>query len=315
MFVRSAANPILTASELGFQANSVFNPGATMLPDGSVALLVRVEDRSGHSFIHVAVSADGVHDFAVNPEPLLAPRPQEHFCEWGFEDARVSFVAELDRYVITCTAYGSPGPCVFLATSVDLRSIEHGVVVMSPEDKNAALFPRRVGGKWLLLHRPVVMANNSADVWVSHSDEDIFSWRAPEQVLTRRSGGWWDSARIGIGPPPLETEHGWLQLYHGVRNTMSGAIYRVGAALLDLDEPWLVRRRLDHWLLSPEDPWERVGDVGNVVFPCGAVVRDRILDLYYGAADSVVCLASAPVDELVDMLLASDPLDVDHQGP
>lgn len=304
MFTRNEQNPILTAEDLGFAANSVFNPGAVLMEDGSVALLLRVEDRSGRSSIHVGVSPDGRRDFKIDPQPLLYPRPQEHWCEWGFEDARVSWVAELERYVITCTAYGPPGPCVFMATSVDLHSVERGEVIMSPEDKNAALFPRRVDGSWLLLHRPVVMASNSADVWVSHSDEDIFSWRAHEQVLTRRPNGWWDSARVGIGPPPIETDRGWLQLYHGVRNTMSGAIYRMGAALLDLDRPWLVRRRLDDWLLSPEAPWERVGDVGNVVFPCGAIRRGDQLDVYYGGADSVVCLATGSVDQLLDALEA-----------
>ena len=186
----------------------------------------------------------------------------------------MSFVPELDQYVITCTAYGPPGPCVYLATSPDLYSLNSGHVVIPPEDKNAALFPRRIDGSWLLLHRPVVMASNSADIWVSRS-EDLISWRDPQPVLLRRSGGWWDAARVGIAPPPIETSEGWLQIYHGVRNTVSGAIYRVGAALLDLDEPWVVRRRTDRWLLSPSDPWERIGDVGNVVFPCGSDLSRR----------------------------------------
>jgi predicted GH43/DUF377 family glycosyl hydrolase len=120
----------------------------------------------------------------------------------------------------------------------------------------------------------------------------------------RRSGGWWDAARIGIAPPPIETNEGWLQIYHGVRNTVSGSIYRVGAALLDLDEPWVVRRRTERWLLSPSDPWERVGDVANVVFPCGVICHDDgRIDLYYGAADTVVCMATAQLSDLLDMLL------------
>jgi predicted GH43/DUF377 family glycosyl hydrolase len=302
VFTRNELNPILTADDLPFQANVVFNPGAARLRDGQVGLLLRVEDRRGLSALHLASSPNGITDWKVDETPLLEPRPDDRWCQWGFEDARVSFVPDLDQYVITCTAYGPPGPCVYLATSPDLRSLDSGHVVIPPEDKNAALFPRRVDGAWLLLHRPVVMASNSADIWVSRS-EDLISWRDPQPVLLRRTGGWWDSVRIGIGPPPIETAEGWLQIYHGVRMTVSGAIYRVGAALLDLDEPWIVRHRTDEWLLSPSDPWERVGDVANVVFPCGSIVQDDgRVDLYYGAADSVVCVASAQIEDLLSLL-------------
>ena len=308
MFRRSAQNPILTAADMPFPANSVFNPGATQLPDGDVVLLVRIEDRRGLSSIHVARSADGITNWLVDPEPLLQPDETQISWQWGFEDARVSFVDELDRYVITCTAYGPPGPCVYLAITTDFGSIEQGSIVIPPEDKNAALFPRRVNGQWLLLHRPVVATSGAADIWMSRSPDDLESWRHPQQVMTRRPGGWWDAARIGIGPPPIETSEGWLLIYHGVRSTMSGAIYRVGGALLDLDEPWVVRQRCDHWLLSPTEPYERTGDVGNVVFPCGAVHRpdDDRLDIYYGGADTVVCHASASISELVDHLVSPD---------
>lgn len=206
---------------------------------------------------------------------------------------------ELGTYVITCTAYGPGGPCVYLAQTRDFVTLDAGEVVLSPEDKNAALFPRRIGGQWLLLHRPVVMARSSADIWISQSD-DLSSWRHPERVMACRPTGWWDTSRIGIGPPPIETERGWLLLYHGVRHTVSGAIYRVGAALLDLDDPRVVRGRLSQWLLGPRAPYERVGDVGNVVFPCGVCIDPGgTMRLYYGAADTVVALATAHLDELL----------------
>jgi predicted GH43/DUF377 family glycosyl hydrolase len=302
-FQRDPANPILTAADLSWQANSVLNPGATILRTGEVGLLLRVEDRSGLSSIHLARSEDGRTDWTVDPTALLAPTPLDFRSEWGFEDARVSFVPEIDRYVITCTAYGATGPCVYLATSHDLTSCTDGSVVLPPEDKNAALFPRKIGGHWMMLHRPVVMASNSCDVWISASD-DLASWRNPQPVLLRRAIGFWDAARVGIGPPPIETEHGWLQIYHGVRTTMSGSIYRVGAALLDLEEPWHVTHRLSEWVLSPEAPYERIGDVGNVVFPCGMVRTGHDeLALYYGGADTVICRATAPAQSLLDALL------------
>jgi predicted GH43/DUF377 family glycosyl hydrolase len=304
MFARSASNPIVTADDLGFEANSVFNPGAVQLRDGSTALLLRVEDRRGLSSIHLATSADGTSNWTIDRPALLSPRADEVWCQWGFEDARVVFVEELDRYVVTCTAYGPPGASVYLAITPDLRSIESGRVVMSPEDKNAALFERRIGGSWYLLHRPVTVASGAADIWMSCS-EDLASWHSPCQVMLRRANGWWDAARIGVGPSPIETPEGWLMIYHGVRATISGSIYRVGAALLDLDDPTVVRSRLDEWILSPSELYERVGDVGNVVFPCGAIRRHDTssIDLYYGAADSVVCMASVSESELMDALL------------
>ena len=305
MFTRNPHNPILTGNDLPI-ANSIFNPGATLLADGRTALLVRVEDQRGLSCIFVARSANGVTNWVVDPQPMLAPDATQPPWEWGFEDARVVYLPERDRYAITCTAYGSFGPSVYLALSRDLISIEHGCVVMPPEDKNAALFPRRIGGQWLLLHRPVSSSTGNADIWLSRSD-DLESWRLPEQLMITRATGWWDSSRIGIGPPPIETAEGWILIYHGVRNTTAGALYRVGAVLLDLDKPWIVRRRLPHWILGPTEPYERTGDVGNVVFPCGAIQRTDtgLIDLYYGGADTVVCLATCSEAELLAELLAS----------
>ena len=118
-----------------------------------------------------------------------------------------------------------------------------------------------------------------------------------------RSGALWDASRIGIGPPPIETAEGWLLLYHGVKGTVAGSIYRVGAALLDLDHPQVVLKRSNSWLMSPEAPYERVGDVPNVVFPCGIIADPGgVLRMYYGAADTSLCLATTTVDEVMAML-------------
>jgi predicted GH43/DUF377 family glycosyl hydrolase len=299
-FQRYAGNPVLRGDQLPWTANAVFNPAATSMPDGTTLMLVRVENRHGHSALHVARSSDGLTGWTVEREPLLAPDRAELQWEWGFEDARITWLDELGVWVITCTAFGSAGPAVFLATTRDFETIERCDVAMPPEDKNAAVFPRRIGGTWLMLHRPMVMARGAADIWISRSD-DLDSWRHPERVMTARPGGWWDSARIGIGPPPIETPHGWLLIYHGVRVTVSGAIYRVGAALLDLENPAQVRARLPQWLLGPTDSYERIGDVGNVVFPCGAVVRDGVIRLYYGAADTCIAVAEMRVDDLLGL--------------
>jgi predicted GH43/DUF377 family glycosyl hydrolase len=306
LFVRHPANPILTADDWPYPVNVVFNPAAAQL-EGETIVLVRVEDLTGISHLSVARSANGIDGWTIDPEPLLAPTPGIESEQWGFEDARVVFVPEQERWVITCTAYGPAGPAVFLATTTDFRTVERHGVIRRPDDKNAALLPHRIGGEWILFHRPKTEFTGShGDILVSRSP-DLRTWGAPEAVMQPRAGAWWDSLRIGIGPPPLRTEHGWLLIYHGVKEVVGGTIYRVGLALLDLDEPTRVLRRLPRWILSPLAPYERIGDVPNVVFPCGVVHDERSgeVRLYYGAADTSVCLATAQLDDLLAAVLAA----------
>ena len=306
LFERHAGNPILTAADWPGQVNAVFNPAAAEV-DGETVLLARVEDRRGISHLAVARSANGVDGWSVDPEPLLAPDEGTASEQWGFEDARVVWVDELQRWVITCTAYGPAGPGVFLATTEDFTAVERYGMVRRPEDKNAALLPHRIDGQWVLLHRPKTEADGGHGAILLSRSSDLTSWTAPEQVLAPRAGAWWDSLRIGIGPPPIQTEHGWLLIYHGVKETVGGGIYRLGLALLDLNEPTRVLRRSSAWVLAPLAAYERTGDVPNVVFPCG-LVHDPGTDevrLYYGAADTSICLATARLTELVDAVLAA----------
>lgn len=308
LFRRHPANPILTAEQWPYRVNAVLNPAAARL-DGQTVLLARVEDRRGISHLTVARSANGVDAWTIDPEPLLAPADGVASEQWGFEDPRVVWVDELGRFVITCTAYGPAGPAVYLATTEDFTVLERHGVIRQPEDKNAALLPYRIGGKWVLLHRPKTEFGGArGEILLSRSD-DLASWSTPEQVMQPRDGAWWDSVRIGIGPPPLRTEHGWLLVYHGVKSTVAGEIYRAGLALLDLEEPARVLRRLPDWVLAPLALYERSGDVPNVVFPCGLVhdPADDQVHLYYGAADSSICLASAPLQRLVEAVLDSPP--------
>ena len=306
LFERHPGNPILTADHWPYPANAVFNPAAAAFEGGTV-LIARVEDRRGMSHLSVARSDNGLDGWSIDPTPLLAPDDDTVTEQWGFEDPRVVWVDELARWVITCTAYGPAGPAVFLATTEDFVTVERYGVIKRPEDKNAALLPHRIDGRWVLLHRPQTKFGGSRGEIVLSRSTDLVSWSAPEQVLQPRLGAWWDSLRIGIGPPPLRTEHGWLLVYHGVKETPGGGIYRAGLALLDLDEPTRVLRRLPGWALSPVAPYERVGDVPNVVFPCG-LVHDAATDelrLYYGAADSSICLATGRLADIMDVVLAS----------
>jgi len=303
LFLRSPANPILTASDWPYPVNAVFNPGAAVV-DGETLLLARVELLTGISHLTVARSANGVDGWSIETQPFLTPAVGVESEQWGFEDPRIVWVPELERWVITCTSYGPAGPAVYMATTRDFCTVERYGIVNRAEDKNAALLPERVGDDWILFHRPMTAFGGSRGAIFLSRSADLESWNTPEQVLAPRHGAWWDSLRIGIGPPPLRTESGWLVIYHGVKETVSGAIYRVGLALVDLAEPTRLLGRAAHWVLGPDAPYERVGDVPNAVFPCG-LVHDEALGevrLYYGAADTSICLATARLDDLLDAI-------------
>ena len=302
LFLRSPGNPLLSPNRWPYPINAVMNAGATVV-DGETVLLCRVEDRRGISHLTVARSRDGVSNWIVQDSPLLSPdagHPEE---AWGVEDPRLTRVDELDAWVIVYTAFGPGGPGISLATTQDFRSVKRLGLVRVPEDKNGALLPRRVGGEFVLFHRPVTVIGARADVWLSRST-DLRSWSSPEPVLDARGGGWWDSARVGMGPAPMETPDGWLVVYHGVRQTVAGSLYRAGLALLDLEAPSRVLRRSDEWVLGPSETYELTGDVPGVVFPCG-LVHDPETDelrLYYGAADTCIGLATASLTEVLDYL-------------
>lgn len=300
LFRRHPENPLLTRAEWPYPVNAVFNPGAAVVA-GETVLLARVEALTGISHLTVARSANGIDDWSVVSEPLLAPDDDVESEQWGFEDPRCVWVEELDCWVITCTAYGPAGTAVYLATTKDFRSVERRGIIKQPEDKNAALLSERVGGKWILFHRPMTAFGGSRGEIVLSRSTDLQSWSAPEQVLQPRRGAWWDSLRIGIGPPPLKTDLGWLVIYHGVKETVSGSIYRVGLALLDLKKPTRLLGRTPGWVFGPLALSERQGDVPNIVFPCG-LVHDQAsgeVRLYYGAADTSICLATAQLDDLL----------------
>lgn len=303
MFQRHTLNPILSAADWPYAAHTVFNPGATLLPSGETLLLVRVEDRRGLSHLTVARSDDGISNWRIDPQPTFLPSPQ-HYPEelWGVEDARIVRLASLDRYAVTYTAYSRAGPLVALATTQDFHTFERHGAIMSPEDKDAAFFPRQFDGRWALIHRPVPqVASAKANVWLSFSP-DLRSWGDHAVLLEARDGAWWDAGKIGLSPPPIETAEGWLIVYHGVRQTPAGAIYRAGLALLDLDDPRRVLRRGEEWVAGPQASYEVTGDIPNVIFPCGAVVHDAELRLYYGAADTCVGLMTARIADVLDWL-------------
>ena len=305
LFRRHPGNPILTAERWPYPAHTVFNPGAVQLSNGETLLLVRVEDRQGASHLTVARSADGMGGWRIDSAPTMTPLPDQYPEElWGIEDPRIVWLEELERYAITYTAYSRNGPLVALALTSDFTTFERLGPITPPEDKDAALFPRRFGGRWVLIHRPVSTTGNSkANIWLSFSP-DLKHWGDHMTLMEAREGSNWDAGKIGLSPPPIETPEGWLVVYHGVRLTASGAIYRVGLALLDLDDPRRVIRRGEDWVFGPEEQYELTGDVPNVVFSCGIVIdRDgRKMRMYYGAADTSIGVATADMSDVLDWL-------------
>lgn len=302
LFTRHAANPILTYRDWPYPVNSVFNPGATFA-DSQSLLLVRVEDRRGFSHLCAARSSNGITDWIIDQRPTLDPWPEKYPEEiWGIEDPRITWINELGAWAVTYTAYSTAGPLVSLATTSDFVNFDRHGPVMPPEDKDAAVFPVKFKGRYAMLHRPVsTFVGAGAHIWISFSP-DLRHWGDHRVVIPAKRGGWWDANKIGLGPPPLQTTEGWLILYHGVRVTVAGSIYRLGLALLDLDDPTRVLRRSDRWIFGPEASYERDGDVGGAVFPCGWIVQRDEIRLYYGGADTCVALAIANLSDLLEFL-------------
>lgn len=259
------------------------------------------------SYIGHAESADGL-DFAVSPTPLISPDCD--FDRWGAEDARITTFE--GTHLITYTALSEPafgaedGVRIGLASTDDFRSVtKHGIVGPMQRDKDAVLFPERVGNKIALLHRihPDVQIAYFDDLdHLIHHDDRYWQQhmaRLDEHVVMRPRPNSWEDKKVGAGPPPIATDDGWLLIYHGVDHHH---VYRGGLALLCRDDPQRILARVPFPILEPEREYERVGDVPNVVFPEGAAVIDGMLHVYYGAADKVIGHASASLSDVMALL-------------
>ena len=300
LFKRYAGNPILTTSDWPYAVNAVFNPASVRI-DNETLLLIRCEDMRGFSHLTVARSNDGLTNWKIDHAPTFEADHDSREERWGVEDPRIVWLEEQKQYAITYTSFSEGGPVVSLAITKNFKTFARLGALLPPEDKDACLFPRRFKGRFALIHRPIV--RGEAHMWISFSP-DLKHW-GDHRVLIMTRSAYWDCHRVGLGCQPIETEQGWLIFYHGVRMTAAGAIYRVGLALLDLHEPWKVLRRSDEWILGPQAAYERVGDVGDVVFPTGAIVdkKTKELRLYYGAADCSVAVAIANLDDIMDYVM------------
>ncbi|MHC4617285.1 MAG: glycoside hydrolase family 130 protein [Planctomycetota bacterium] len=294
---RWEGNPLLTIEDIPFPCNTVFN-AASAKHENQYILLLRVEDLTGRSVFALARSKDGYY-FEVEPDPVMAPCEEEGcFKEYerkGLEDPRITRIGDI--YYIMYTAASIYGPLLALAKTTDFKTFERIALVSEPENKDGVLFPEKINGKYARLDRPV--SGGEGNIWLSYSD-DLIMWGNSRCVMTIR-GDHWDSWRIGASCQPIKIEDGWLIIYHGVKAASSGPIYRLGAALLDRTDPSKVLCRTAIPILSPREYYERVGDVNNVVFSCGAILEDdgKSLKIYYGASDTSICLGTADINELM----------------
>jgi len=264
---------------------------------------------SSLSHLRLARSVDG-YRFDIEKQPALFPT--EPYEEYGIEDPRMTCIE--GTVYINYTAVSRYGISVGLASTNDFKTYQKHGVILPPENKNVVIFPERINGKYVMLHRPATTGLGSQQIWVAYSD-DMFHWGNHKPLMGKRPG-MWDSIRIGAGAVPIKTEQGWLEIYHGV-NPEQG--YCLGAVLLDLHDPSRILARSNVPFLIPETEYERLGFYGNVVFTCGAVVTGsgEKVQIYYGAADQYTCRADIELEDILDSLhtpalFVPTPVDIDE---
>lgn len=284
---RHPASPILKPDPLNeWEALNVFNC-AVVYHNGLFHMLYRAQGVDYVSRIGYAVSADGVH-FNRLREPVLSP--QDEWETRGVEDPRVTYLEDEGRFIMAYTAYSPKGITPMFAESTNLITWRRiGPLVVGEDNKDHVLFPRKIRGRYVSFHR------RPPAIWIAWSD-DLVEWRDFQVVMEPRQDNW-DCKRVGAGGVPIETEYGWLVLYHAYDYNH---VYRLGACLLDLEDPTRVIARPRPFLLQPEETWEIKGDVPNVVFSAANPVVDGTVYVYYGGADRVIGLATCSLEELLD---------------
>jgi beta-1,4-mannooligosaccharide/beta-1,4-mannosyl-N-acetylglucosamine phosphorylase len=298
---RYTRNPVIPRDAIPC-SNSIFN-SAVVPFEGRFAGVFRIDHKTRAQWLHRGFSKDGI-DWSIEEKPIefVCDDPEIGCFQYGY-DPRVCRLE--DRYYLTwCNGYH--GPTIGMAWTRDFREFHQMENSFLPCNRNGVLMPRKIGGKYAMLSRPSDYGHTPfGDIFYSESP-DLVHWGRHRHVMPRAGG--WQSTKIGAGPTPIETTEGWLLIYHGVLTSCNGYVYSAGAALLDIEQPWKVLHRSAAYVLSPQTPYECVGDTPNVAFPCAALcdaATGRIA-VYYGGADTVVALAFCRVDELIEYIKAND---------
>jgi len=296
---RWEGNPLIDITDLDFSCSDIHNAGVVFFED-NVLLLVTIEHLAGKRSIHIARPDENCR-YIVDPEAFLKPSQEAKYKQHesgGVLDARVTYLEGF--YYITYIALGDHGYRLGLAKTKDFINAERIGLISEPDTKTGVLFPARIKGRYARLERP----RQGHSIWVTYSD-DLIHWGGSELVITPRSG-YWDDSRIGVGSVPIEIDQGWLVLYYGAKDTSAGSIYRIGAIILDKDEPTKIIGRAGIPILSPRENYERIGDIPNIVFSTGAILLDGgQIKLFYGAANSCICIGTTTVGEIVENCMAS----------
>ena len=244
------------------------------------------------SHLRVARSSDGIN-FTIDDEGAVCPKNE--YEDFGIEDPRITFID--GRYYITYVGVSRYGVTTQLARTLDFKSYERLGVIFYPDNRDVALFPEKINGRYWALHRPVSPLFGKSQIWICES-EDLKCWCGHRHLMSQAAGKW-DCAKIGAGAVPFKIDAGWIEVYHGVDDDEH---YYLGAVLLDSDEPWRVIARTDEPIFAPEADYEVRGFYGNVVFSGGLVFEKGNLNIYYGAADAVTAYAKIPLEDVLRAL-------------
>lgn len=245
------------------------------------------------SHIRLARSKDGVN-FKIEDRPFIFPKNK--YESFGVEDPRITKIE--DSYYITCSAVSQYGIVTALSVTTDFKSYKRLGNIFGTENKDVVIFPEKINGRYFALNRPVSKSTGDPVIWISES-QDLIHW-GNHQVLAGTRKNFWDSKKIGAGIPPIKTDRGWLELYHGVDDQEH---YSTGALLLDSSCPSKITARSEEPLLKPQENYETEGFFSNVVFPCGAVEKQNQLYIYYGISDNSIGLATAKVEDILNTLV------------
>jgi len=291
---RYSKNPIIKRDQLK-NSNSIFNSAAVPYKDGFAGVF-RCDNIARQMRIHAGFSKDGIRwDIDEKPIKFICDNDEIGSFVYAY-DPRVTKIGDI-YYVTWCNGYH--GPTIGVGYTKDFKKFYQLENAFLPYNRNGVMFPKKINGYFAMLSRPSDTGHTAfGDIFYSESP-DLTYWGKHRHVMGTINDGW-QSTKIGAGPVPIETEHGWLLIYHGVLTSCNGYVYSMGAALLDLKEPWKVLKRTKNFILAPWEYYECVGDVPNVVFPCAALHDDKgRIAVYYGAADTVTALAFTTVEELM----------------
>lgn len=295
---RFSRNPVIPRNLIP-SSNSIFNSAVVPFKDGFAGVF-RCDDKRRNMQLHSGRSLDGINWTIQNERIHFVPDNSrvEELGEFVYGyDPRVCWIE--DRYYVTwCNGYH--GPTIGVGYTYDFETFYQLENAYLPFNRNGVLFPRKINGKYVMLNRPSDNGHTPFGTVFYSESPDMIHWGCHRWVMDPTNG--WQSTKVGAGPIPIETTEGWLLIYHGVLTSCNGFVYSIGAALLDLEQLWKVMYRTEPYLLAPWEPYECVGDVPNVAFPCAALVDADTgrLAVYYGGADTVTCLAFAYVDELIE---------------